>query len=246
MSTHPPPSDLHYIVFTDFDGTITVEDIGDKMFQTFGDGEKCNIHFQEYTQGKIDARECWRRSCETLEGVSYDEFTTFAAQQRTDEHFGPFLHYCSDHSIPVIVLSDGFDAYINTILDANGFSTLPRYSNELQFLDSGDIIPVFPHTDAECLQCANCKRNHVLTHAGERHVIVYIGDGYSDRCPVRFADVVFAKGSLVSYCEKENITYHRFSTFDEVLAKFRHMNETSRPKKRTMAEHARKEIFLQG
>ncbi len=84
----------------------------------------------------------------------------------------------------------------------------------------------------------------MLTKASDQQVIVYIGDGYSDRCPAQFADVVFAKGSLVGFCETNNITFHRFEAFADVLAKFRLMVEKGKPRKRRTAELARKDIFM--
>jgi 2-hydroxy-3-keto-5-methylthiopentenyl-1-phosphate phosphatase len=110
----------------------------------------------------------------------------------------------------------------------------------------GGFTPSFPYSDAECAACANCKRNHLLTRSGDDHVIVYIGDGHSDCCPARYADIVYAKDTLLKYCEKENITYHRFETFRDVLRHFQHTVETTAPRKRRTAEMARNDIFMQG
>lgn len=84
----------------------------------------------------------------------------------------------------------------------------------------------------------------MLTRSNDDQVIVYIGDGISDRCPVQYADIVFAKDSLVSYCETHNITFHRFNDFSDVLKKFRELVETKKPRKRRTAELARKDIFM--
>ncbi len=237
--------ELSYIVFTDFDGTITVQDIGDKMFQQFGNAQLCEEHFRYYTTGEIDARECWRKSCETVREVTEQDFREFAQRQHIDSGFSHFVQFCSAKNIPVIVVSDGFDAYINTVLNGNGFSDLQRFCNALVF-ENGKIRPEFPYADEHCRQCANCKRNHLLVNSSDDNVIVYIGDGYSDRCPSKFADIVFAKNSLVSFCESNNITYHRFATFADVLLKFKTIVETTKPKKKLTAEHARKEIYMQG
>jgi 2-hydroxy-3-keto-5-methylthiopentenyl-1-phosphate phosphatase len=215
------------------------------MFQHFGNGNQCNQYFSEYLSGGIDAKECWRRSCQTVPAIEQSQFTGFAMEQDIDSSFSSFTRFCSEREVPVIVLSDGFDSYIDPILSKNGLQHLKRYSNSLQFIDS-KVIPVFPHSDESCIQCANCKRNHILTHASDTQVIVYIGDGYSDRCPVRFADIVFAKNSLLKYCEANNITYFRFKTFTDVENKFKEIIEKQKPKKRLMAEHARKEVYLQG
>jgi 2-hydroxy-3-keto-5-methylthiopentenyl-1-phosphate phosphatase len=144
------------------------------------------------------------------------------------------------------VVSDGFDVYISRVLEHAGLSSLPVFSNSAVYSNGGGITPSFPHSDAECTACANCKRNHLLTHSGEDDVIVYIGDGHSDCCPARYADIVYAKHTLLKYCEKENITYHRFDTFRDVLKSFQHIVETTAPRKRRTAEMARNDIFMQG
>jgi 2-hydroxy-3-keto-5-methylthiopentenyl-1-phosphate phosphatase len=235
---------LSYIVFTDFDGTIAVNDIGDAMFERFGDMDICTKSFQQYRSGTIDARDCWRKGFASIPSVTKDEFTTFTLSQEVDRHFKMFVEYCAEKNISVTVLSDGYDAYIDPVLKREDLNWLPRYSNRLQFNNNGTVEPIFPFTDAECTQCANCKRNHLLTKSSDNNVIVYIGDGISDRCPVQFADVVFAKDSLVSFCETHNITFHRFENFFDVLKVFRTIVETKKPRKRRTAELARKEIFM--
>jgi 2,3-diketo-5-methylthio-1-phosphopentane phosphatase len=237
---------LSYIIFTDFDGTITRTDIGDAMFKKFGNGEKCAEAFRESLEGRIPAQESWRRSCETVKSLSRSTFASFVAPQEIDPGFHVFAEYCAACSIAINILSDGFDVYIDQILRREELNYLQVYSNQLVFEPDGKISPRFPYTDAECVECANCKRNHLLTKSGDDQVIVYIGNGHSDQCPVRYADIVFAKTSLLSYCERENITYHRFETFHDVLAKFRMIVEGERPRKRRTAELARKEIFMQG
>lgn len=237
---------LSYIVFTDFDGTVTRTDLGDALFKTFGDEERCEAAFREALDGRISATEGWLRSCATIKSLSRDEFASFVAPQEIDSGFHGFTDYCRERKIPLHILSDGFDAYIGQILRREALGHLPYHANHLIFRQDGGITAAFPHTDAECAECANCKRNHLLTKAADDRVIVYIGNGFSDRCPVRYADVVFAKGELLVHCEHCNITYHRFETFHEVLAKFRLLVEGQRPHKRRSAELARKEVFMQG
>lgn len=235
---------LTYTVYTDFDGTIAVKDIGDHMFAEFGDMRVCIDSFESYRRGDITARQCWEQGFRTLRPVTRDQFGAFAAAQSIDPHFRPFVDYCSAKKIPVTILSDGFDAYIEPVLSKEWLDWLPRFTNSMKFHPDGTVTPEFPYTDADCTLCANCKRNHLLTGSGDDQVIVYIGDGISDRCPVRYADVVFAKDALVGFCEAENITYHRFTSFADVLKKFSAMVETTKPKKRRTAELARKDVFM--
>lgn len=235
---------LSYIVFTDFDGTIAIDDVGDAVFEQFGDLKICGESFDAYRRGEITARECWRRGFASMKQMSKKDFTDFVLTRKIDQSFPAFVEYCKSKEIAVHVLSDGFDAYIDPILRRDHLDFLPCFSNELKFNSDDTVTPVFPFTDAECPRCANCKRNHMLTKSGESNVIVYVGDGVSDQCPVQFADVVFAKGSLVKFCETHNITFHRFESFADILKKFRSIVETTKPKKRRTAELARKEIFM--
>ncbi|MFA6467996.1 MAG: MtnX-like HAD-IB family phosphatase [Bacteroidota bacterium] len=238
------PNPLTYTVFTDFDGTIAVNDIGDALFEQYGDIEICSQSFQEYRNGTINARECWKSGFASFPPVTRQEIREFALRQPVDVYFKIFAEFCEGHNIPVSVVSDGFDAYIDPVLEREMLGHLTRYTNILRFYGNGNVEPLFPHTDSTCTRCANCKRNHLLTRSGDDQVIVYIGDGISDRCPVQFADVVFAKDSLVSFCETHNITFHRFRDFSEVLKVFRSMVELGKHRKRRTAELARKEVFI--
>lgn len=237
---------LSYIVFTDFDGTITRNDIGDTMFRVFGGPEESTQTFSDPGGGTVGAQEIWRRSCETVSSLSPKAFYSFVEGQDIDESFHRFEQFCCERMIPVHILSDGFDLYIEHILRRERLGHLPFYSNRLSIGNDGTITPVFPYTDSECIMCANCKRNHLLTKSSDENVIVYIGNGYSDQCPARYADIVFAKGTLLKFCERENVTYHRFETFDDVLEKFRSFVEDGRPRKRRTAELARKDMFMRG
>ncbi len=86
----------------------------------------------------------------------------------------------------------------------------------------------------------------MITSSGDDDIIVYAGDGLSDRCAVRYADVVFAKKSLVKYCQEQNISYFEFSTFREIQERLESLVGRKRLKKRREAEMARRDAFMQG
>ncbi|HEY4612759.1 MAG TPA: 2-hydroxy-3-keto-5-methylthiopentenyl-1-phosphate phosphatase, partial [Bacteroidota bacterium] len=108
------------------------------------------------------------------------------------------------------------------------------------------FVPSFPYRDEECDRCGNCKRNHLLTISGDDDVLVYVGDGISDRCPVRYADIVFAKHSLVSYCQRQNISYYRYRTFGDVQARLEALLAQKRVRQRREAAIARRDVFMRG
>jgi 2-hydroxy-3-keto-5-methylthiopentenyl-1-phosphate phosphatase len=229
-------------VFVDFDGTITRGDVGNMMFRRFG-GPVCDALVSSYRAGEISAVECFRKEAAAMGTVHGDVLNAFLDSQVIDPEFPAFVRFCRSHAIPLTVVSDGLDLYIRRILDSNGLEDVAAVANHGR-LDAltGGLRLEFPRTNAECSLCACCKRNVMLEATADDEVIVYVGDGHSDRCPVRYADIVFARDALQTFCQQENITYLLYRTFDDVT---RRMTELlhSRLHKRTAAEHLRREAF---
>jgi 2-hydroxy-3-keto-5-methylthiopentenyl-1-phosphate phosphatase len=235
-------------VFCDFDGTISIQDIGNVLFRTYA-GEQALSMVQSYLRGEITAPGYYRAQCAAVKSLTREELLSLVNQCEIDPWFRDFTTFCREQEIPVTVLGDGFDAYVEPFLRKHGVGHLSVLANHLEFEKrDGEtiIVPSFPYSDAECPRCANCKRNHMVNRSADEDVLVYIGNGYSDYCPVRYADVVFAKGQLIAFCQQNNITYHAFTTFADVSVKFRKLLRLNRMKPRREALQARRALFLQG
>lgn len=235
-------------VYCDFDGTTASHDVGEQLFRTFA-GAKAEEIVQGYLDGSITAQQCLRRECAAVGSARPEELEQFIEQSALDPYFKEFVLFCESQAIPLVILSDGLDFYVGRMLRSNGLERVPFFANHIEFSQEGastKLVPSFPYTDSECDQCANCKRNHLLTLSADDDIIVYVGDGISDRCPVRYADVVFAKRGLIKYCQQQNISYHEFHNFGDVRSRMEQLLQRKRIKKRREAEMARREVFLQG
>jgi 2-hydroxy-3-keto-5-methylthiopentenyl-1-phosphate phosphatase len=237
-------------LFIDFDGTITTLDVGDELFRQLG-GEKCVRLVSDYLSERIGAPECLIRECEIVGAIRREALDAIIKQQKTDPSFPAFVRFCEDRHLEFYVLSDGFDYYIDRILGRLGLERVKYFANHLEFrpvdgTDSFFLLPVFPYRDRECERCANCKRNHLLTLSSEGDVILYIGNGYSDRCPARYADIVFAKEDLLRYCRQENISCYEFRAFEDIIERLTKILSQPRIRKRWRAELRRREAFLRG
>lgn len=238
-------TDKVFKIFIDFDGTITKEDVGAGLVNTFGDPDKVAEIVKDWMENKITSPESWYAMFATLKDFSPDKLNPFLADYLIDETFHGFVEFCKENDFEIRVLSDGFDFYINRILEREKLSDLEVYCNKSSFIDDKPV-PIFPYSDEECKFCGNCKRNHILTNTADTDYIVYIGDGYSDKCPIEFCDFIFAKQDLLRYCEVNRITYFPFSDFNDVRKKLNELKGKKRIKKRHQAELKRKEIFMQG
>jgi 2-hydroxy-3-keto-5-methylthiopentenyl-1-phosphate phosphatase len=166
-----------------------------------------------------------------------------------DPYFGSFVQFAEERGAAVTVVSDGLDAYVERVLSKAGLNRVPFFANHAEFgaVNGAPKLSVsFPHTDAECTSCGNCKRNHMLALSADEDIVVYVGDGFSDRCPVNYADIVFAKRHLIKHCQQQNITYHEFQHFGDVQKKLEEVLQRKRIRHRREAAMARRDVFMQG
>ncbi|MGE5402573.1 MAG: MtnX-like HAD-IB family phosphatase [Ignavibacteriales bacterium] len=236
----------NFKIFIDFDGTITKKDVGEAFVNTFGSPEKIREIVQDWIDNKITSPESWFRMFGTIQNFNFEEFLLFLEKMEIDPTFFDFVEYCRENSFEIRVLSDGFDLYIKRILGREGLSSLEVYCNTALIDDKNKLTPIFPYGDEECRFCGNCKRNHILTNSADEDYIIYIGDGYSDKCPVQFCDYIFAKASLLKYCEVNRITYFPFGDFNDIKMKLEELKNKKRLKKKYQAELKRREVFRQG
>jgi 2,3-diketo-5-methylthio-1-phosphopentane phosphatase len=243
-------------IFIDFDGTITRGDVGDALFERFGGTESVRA-VEAYRRGELSATGCFVAECGACGEVPERDLADFLGSREIDPTFPAFVAFSRERGFNVTVLSDGMDHYIRAILGRHGLGDLPLFSNTLT-LEPGDttgtvrFVPSFPWTDEVCDRCACCKRNHMLNMSADGDAIIYIGEGYSDRCPVQFADLVFAKDDLLKYCEKNSISFYPYSSFSDIRSRLEKLpppgpdGRSDGIPRRRRALLARRDVFLGG
>jgi len=231
-------------VFCDFDGTVCQQDVGQKFFQEFA-GEKAEVSVRRLLGGEITMQMWFMELCNAIPSITRDELLKYVEQFSIDPYFAEFVRFCSVRGVSVTILTDGLDVYVERVLSNGGVGHVPFFSNHAEFVEK-KLKVSFPYTDAECSICGSCKRNHMLNTSADEDIIVYIGDGYSDRCAVRYADFVFAKRQLIKYCQQQNITFFAFDDFNDVQMKMEEILNRKRIRSRQEAAAARREVFMQG
>lgn len=140
-----------------------------------------------------------------------------AAQMPHDESFPGFVSSVRGRRAHVEVVSDGFGFYVASNLAALGVPDLPIATNENRVGEGRDGMS-FPYGHPSCFVCGTCKRERVRLHQASGRVVVFIGDGISDRYAAAHADVVFAKRSLARICEAEGWPFLGWDSFADVTA----------------------------
>lgn len=231
--------------FCDFDGTVAVQDVGNRLFRMFA-GDRATRIVERYHSGEINAAQCLLQECAALGNVVPGVLEKFVDHCEIDSFFPPFVEFCEGHEIPVTILSAGLDFYVERILKRYGLEHLPWFANHAEFVSVDGVVnlrPSFPYRSENCEQCGNCKRNHMLVRSADDDTLIYVGDGISDRCAVRYADIVFAKAGLIGYCQSQNISFHEFRDFRDVKAGMEKILQR-RLTPRREARMARRDAFI--
>jgi len=200
-------------IFCDFDGTITLKDLSDELFKSYGNFQLYNSMLRK---NEISIYEYWKMTFNTLpSNFSIKDLENFALQQEIDTYFYDFCIFCKQNTIPISIVSDGYIEYINPILKKLNLDFVNVFSNRLIFADS--IMPVFNGATESCkCPCASCKRNVILNNSSDDDIIIFVGDGYSDFCVAEHSDIIFAKRYLAKYCTENKIPHYYFKSFFDV------------------------------
>lgn len=207
--------------FLDFDGTITTNDVVDKMLERYANPLWRQIE-QEWVEGRIGSRECLSRQI-ALVRADESEMESLVREVKIDPGFVPFIKKAKSLTIPVAIVSDGFDFIIRRALErAAGtdkalFNDIPVYSNDLSFQNK-QVTARFPEGEPCGHGCANCKVRVIESLKKSHERAVFVGDGLSDRFAAGISDLTFAKSKLLTFCRESKLRHLPYESFSEIEA----------------------------
>jgi HAD superfamily phosphoserine phosphatase-like hydrolase len=193
------------VIVVDWDGTATTEDTLIKAMEEFGDWQVYLDAAAALRRGEITLHEEIRRDAAGIT-TPIEEVQRWLVE-RIELRPG-FREFAEAHQ-PVIV-SSNFRQLIEPILAREGVELEVR-ANEVEWHPEG-WRGTFRNGDA-CGTCGEpCKRAD-LPGGGD---LVYVGDGYSDRCAARAADRIFARDGLARYLSECGVAHERFDDFFDI------------------------------
>jgi 2,3-diketo-5-methylthio-1-phosphopentane phosphatase len=198
-------------VFVDFDGTISPVDTTDLLLERFAAPAWHDIE-EEWKAGRIGSRECMVRQIDLVRATPA-EMDAFVGSVEIDSGFGGFVDLVRRLGHALVVVSDGLDRTIRTLLDRNDID-VPYFANHLQWRGADRWRLKFPHARSDCASLAgNCKCS--FAEGKPRQLNILVGDGRSDFCLARRADLVLAKDSLLQHCRRAGLPHMAFENFHE-------------------------------
>lgn len=208
------------LVLCDFDGTLSPLDVGNCVLSRFSVHHEWKRIDGDYKKGFIGSREAYGEVASMLRVTREEMFHYVLGQGGLDPHFTPFYNQCLDQGRDVVIVSDGLDFYIETLLSRHGLGEITSYANRAVFGDDGTVSIEFPYSSEDCGRCGNCKLSILRESRDFYERIIYVGDGQSDLCPAGEADLIFAKGLLYDRfreSDKECVYYTDFSDIEKYL-----------------------------
>ena len=246
------------IFFTDFDGTITLQDTNDFITDNYGmGGTKRHAIMQEILVDKVTFRDGFQDMLDTWNMPFPQVLKILSENIKLDPHFKDFITWARGNDVPVVVLSSGMVPVLKMLLKqlvgeelikdieiiANDTRTIPPKNSlveangwTIQFHDDSGFghdksLTIRPYAEAIAKM-----------PEAERPTLLYAGDGVSDLSAARETDLLFAKEGrdLVTWCEREGIPFTTFADWSTILQETKEIYEGKKSVKNIAAEGLRR------
>ncbi|KAK5104340.1 hypothetical protein LTS08_002228 [Lithohypha guttulata] len=219
------------ICFSDFDGTIFMQDTGHQLFDNFGCGpDQRAVLAKELEEGERTFREVSDELYASLNVPFDDGFQVMKTALDIDPDFQTFHEFCVNNNIPFNVISAGLKPMLRKVLDHFIGEEMSKHiqivANDVKITEDENghkWSAVWKHdTDLGHDKALSMQEARALAELeadnGTVPMIVFIGDGVSDLPAAREADILFARKGLKleQYCVENNIQYIPFDTFADI------------------------------
>ena len=198
----------------DFDGTVTEQDLLDTIAQTFGDEDVYREVDEGLDNDSLTLHEVIRREFEPVRTPLEQVREWVLENVRVRPGFHDVVALANERGWRFVIVSSGFRELIEPVLEREGIAGVEVLSNTVDPDSEGWKVQF--RVSEPCEVCGQpCKRSTAVAVADGTE-LVYVGDGYSDRCAAESADLVFARRGLASYLEERGVPFERFEDFHSI------------------------------
>ncbi|MFH0847199.1 MAG: MtnX-like HAD-IB family phosphatase [Chloroflexota bacterium] len=186
------------LVQSDFDGTITSKDVAFLILDRFAPSDWRKL-YEEYRQDKIKVGEFTRRAFALVHAGKNEILDYVRHHLELRAGLPELVQTCRERGFRFVIVSNGLDFYIETILNDLGLRDIEFHAAETRFNPRGlEVRYVSPA--GEELEDA-FKEAYTRLFLSQGYRTVYVGDGYSDFSAANLAHHVFAIDRLLEHCQ---------------------------------------------
>ena len=201
----------------DFDGTITVGEVSQLLLDEFAEGDWKRVG-KDYTDGKISVQACniIQFAMVKIDRQTMTDFLLNSGRVKIRPGFQELVEYCSRRGFDFIIVSNGLQFYIETILDNLGINGIEVYAAQSRFNPKGMKL-TYPGPDGNPIETSFKEAYAEILQNRGYDAMYYLGNGVSDIYPARRASHVFAIDGLLKRCRQENLECTPFNDFYDVI-----------------------------
>jgi 2-hydroxy-3-keto-5-methylthiopentenyl-1-phosphate phosphatase len=216
-----PPSGAPVSVLVDYDGTVSRQDVGTVLMARHALVDQAALMRRDadYDAGRAGSRELEQWDMDVLPRDG-ELLRSVAASIPQDGTFVSFAAAVRGAGAAIEIVSDGLGFYLESNLARLDptLAELPIATNENDVDGAGRLS--FPYGHPACFVCGTCKRERVRAHGAGGRVVVFVGDGQSDRYAAHHADIVWAKDALLAWGRSTGRDFLEWDRFSEIEAWF--------------------------
>ena len=210
------------LVQCDFDGTITHDDVSFLLLDEFADGDWREM-LTDYSAGGINVAEFSTKAFGMIKADRRTLLNYMAGKVKIRAGFIELLAYCREKGVQFVIVSNGMDFYIHSILSDLGLNEIEVFAARTEFHPSGLKVRYIGPDDIQLQD--GFKESYTKVFISQGYQVIYIGNGASDIFPAKEANHVFATSTLIKTCEQEGVHCVPFENLYDVTRRLEVLKE---------------------
>jgi 2-hydroxy-3-keto-5-methylthiopentenyl-1-phosphate phosphatase len=209
------------LALLDYDGTMTTRECNEIALQPLAGDEWWTLEQEAYAD-RMSHAEVFDRQVALISAPRAEMVRRLLDAAEPMPGLRDFFRELELRDGHSAIVSAGFREAIEAFWRREELPPMRLFASEL-IGDGPDEGPPYhlEFSDAlgDCPRCglASCKAAILRALRRPGDVVVVFGDGPSDLCPAREADITFARGHLAERCEEEGLEWRPLTDFGTVL-----------------------------
>ena len=199
-----------WALICDFDGTISLKDVGDVILTRFKAVTRQEIKdsYDEDVDMAKWMKEVFTRLKATPKEIEKHLLKTILIRKG----FKDIIKFCDTNRIPIEVVSGGLDLYSRPLFKKWGLN-VKSFFGKAKFTKNGYTIN-YPYLNGCSLD--DFKKARVKFHQSKKRKVIFCGDATTDLKAAMTADKVYATKKLLSLCKTHKVKTSWLRTFFDI------------------------------
>jgi len=202
------------IIQSDFDGTLTEEDVSFAMLDVFAEGDWRQL-YEQYRKSKMTVGDFNTKAFAMVKASREEMLAVARKEVKLREGLRNLVNYCQERGFRFLVVSNGLDFYIKDILGNAGLGNIEVYAARTEFNPDGLTVQ-YIGPEGKVLK-KGFKEAYTKLFINQGYQVASIGNGPSDYSTAALAQHVFARDGLSDICQEKKLKCQPFEDLNDVV-----------------------------